>query len=167
MSPPPSLPLTAGAKTHHIYLGENSLRTRAQSGGDRRLDLPIVTAEGVAILKKYPNGFPKPQDEKRSVAQQQHILTVLNDSHASPFAPHAIGWTTCRNQRCRTWHQGEDQRSPLGWSPPLLLNIGQSLHIDGKGGGYRKGSSSCADQGRTRERKELTIQPETMTNVRL
>ncbi|WP_313199946.1 DUF6538 domain-containing protein [Rhizobium sp.] len=52
------------AKTPHIYVGENSLRTRVKSGGDRHRNLPIITAEGIAILKKYPNGFTKFQDEK-------------------------------------------------------------------------------------------------------
>ncbi|WP_119939930.1 DUF6538 domain-containing protein [Neorhizobium sp. NCHU2750] len=56
--------IKAEAKTPHICIGENELRTRVKCGGDRHRDLPIATPEGIAILKKYPTGFPSFQDEK-------------------------------------------------------------------------------------------------------
>ncbi|NSY48295.1 hypothetical protein [Agrobacterium tumefaciens] len=46
------------AKTPYIKIGPNSLRAFVKKGADRHRDLPIATAEGVEILKRFPNGFP-------------------------------------------------------------------------------------------------------------
>ncbi|WP_296076703.1 DUF6538 domain-containing protein [uncultured Agrobacterium sp.] len=50
------------AKTPYIKIGPNSLRSFVKKGDDRHRDLPIVTPEGVEILKRYPNGFPSFQN---------------------------------------------------------------------------------------------------------
>ncbi|WP_162939594.1 DUF6538 domain-containing protein [Neorhizobium sp. NCHU2750] len=52
------------AKIPYIKIGPNALRSVVKKGGDRHRDLPIVTPEGIAILKKFPNGFPRFQVER-------------------------------------------------------------------------------------------------------
>lgn len=54
----------ASAKTPYIKIGPNSLRAFVKKGGDRHRDLPIITSEGVEILKRFPNGFPSFQTGK-------------------------------------------------------------------------------------------------------
>lgn len=52
------------AKVPFINIGANALRSRVKSGGVRHREVPIVTPEGIAILRQFPNGFPLFQGEK-------------------------------------------------------------------------------------------------------
>lgn len=51
--------IRADAKTSFIKIGPNRLRVQVKSGEDRHRDLPIATAEGVKLLKQFPDGFTR------------------------------------------------------------------------------------------------------------
>lgn len=61
------------AKTPYIKIGPNSLRAFVKKGEDRHRDLPIVTAGGVEILKRFPNGFPSFQSGKGPLQLNRQI----------------------------------------------------------------------------------------------
>jgi integrase len=114
------------AKTPHIRIGENALRSRVKTGGDRHRDLPIVTAEGVEILKAYRNGFPRFQDDRGP--------TKLNKVFG-PFFKRVTPGKTFYSARHRMDDLLKISRADLGIKASISgHSLGGHLHYYGQSG---------------------------------